>query len=25
MFTVIAAMNAQKGIAYRYPLTIRLL
>lgn len=25
VFTVIAAMNAQKGIAYRYPMTIRFL
>ena len=25
VFTIIAAINAQKGIAYRYPLTIRFL
>jgi len=25
VFTIIAAVNAQKGIAYRYPLTIRFL
>ncbi len=25
VYTIIAALNAQKGIAYRYPMTIRLL